>query len=94
MILENCHNCNTNRSIAWIDYEKILDSMSHSWIEKCLETFKILPVFHKFLSRSMCMWKTALVLYTGENTLNAGDISINGGIFHGDSFSSILFVLL
>ena len=39
----------------------------------------------------MCIWKTALVLYTGENTLNAGDININGGIFHGDSFSPILF---
>ena len=37
------------------------------------------------------MWKTALVLNTGENTLNAGDININSGIFHGDSLSPILF---
>ena len=41
MTLENCHNRNTNLSIAWIDYKKAFDSIPHSWIEKCLETFKI-----------------------------------------------------
>ena len=44
VILENCHNCNTKLSIAWIDYEKFSDRESHSWIEKCIETFKISSV--------------------------------------------------
>ena len=44
MILKNCHHRNTNRSIAWIDYKKAFDSIPHSWIKKCLETFKISPV--------------------------------------------------
>ena len=39
----------------------------------------------------MRMWKTTLALNTGENTLNAGDININSGIFQGDSLSPILF---
>ena len=39
----------------------------------------------------MRMWKTTLVLNTVENTLNAGDININSGIFQGDSLSVILF---
>ena len=39
----------------------------------------------------MRMWETTLVLNTVENTLNAGDININSGIFQGDSFSPILF---
>ena len=39
----------------------------------------------------MPMWKTKLVLNTVENTLNAGDININSGIFQGDSLSPILF---
>ena len=91
MILENCHNRDTNLSIAWIDYQKAFDNVPHSWIEKCLETFKISPVLRNFLSHSMCMWKTTLVLKTVENTLNAGDVNINNGIFQGDSLSPILF---
>ena len=39
----------------------------------------------------MRMWKTALVLNTVENTLNAGDININSSIFQIDSLSPILF---
>ena len=91
MILENCHYRNTNLSIAWIDYKKVFDSVPHSWIKKSLEIFKISPVLRKFLSHSMRMWKTTLVLNTVENILNAGDININSGIFQGDSLSPILF---
>ena len=91
MMLENCHNRNTNLPIAWIDYKKAFDSVPHSWIEKCLETFKISPMLRNFFSHSMRMWKTTLVLNTVENTLNAGDININSGIFQGDSLSPILF---
>ena len=57
VILENCHNHNTNLSIAWIVYKKAFDSVPHSWIEKCLETFKISPVLRNFLSHSMRMWE-------------------------------------
>ena len=39
----------------------------------------------------MRMWKTTLVLNAMENTLNAGDININSGIFQEDSLSPILF---
>ena len=39
----------------------------------------------------MHMWKTTLVLNTGENTWNGGDIDINSGIFQGDFLSLILF---
>ena len=91
MILEYCHNRNTNLSIAWIDYKKAFDSVLHSWIEKCLKMLKISPVLRNLLSHSMRMWKTTLVLNTVENTLNAGDINIDSGIFQGDSLSLILF---
>ena len=93
IILENCHNRNTNLSIAWIDYKKAFDSIPHSWIAKYLETFKISPVLRNFLSHSMRMWKTTLVLNNGENTLNAGEININSVIFLGVSLSPILFCI-
>ena len=50
MILKNCHNRNTNLSIAWVDCNKVFDSIPHSWIEKCPKTFKLLPVLRNFLS--------------------------------------------
>ena len=55
MILENCQKRNTNLSIAWIDYKKVFDSVLHSWIEKCLESFKISPVLQNFLSQHAYM---------------------------------------
>ena len=39
----------------------------------------------------MRMWKTTLVLNTGENTLIAGDINSNSGIFHRDFHFPIVF---
>ena len=90
MVLENCHQHNTNLSIAWTDYKKAFYSVPHSVIEECLEKFKISTVLRSFLSHSMRIQKTKLVLNTGENSLNAGDININSGIFQ-DDFISILF---
>ena len=37
------------------------------------------------------MWKATLVFNTVEDTLNAGDVNINGGIFQGDSLSPTWF---
>ena len=42
----------------------------------------------------MRMWKTTLVLNTGENILNGGDTNINSGIFQGDSLSLILLCVV
>ena len=89
--LENCPNSNTNLLIAWTHCIKAFDSVPHSRIKKCLETFKILTVSSNFLSHSRRMWKTTLVLNTEENTLNAGDININNNIFQGNSLSPVLF---
>ena len=71
--------------------QKTFSSVSHSWIEKCIETFKISPALQNFLCNSMHMWKTTLVLNTVENTMNAEDININNCIIQGDSLSPILF---
>ena len=91
MFLENCHKRNNNLSSAWIDCKKAFDSVPHSRMKKCHETFKMSPVLRNLLTHRMRMWKTTLVLNTGENTLNAGDININSGIFQSDSLCPILF---
>ena len=44
----------------------------------------------RFLSQHACV-ENNISLKTGQNILNAGDISININIFQGDSLSTILF---
>ena len=42
-----------NLSTAWVDYKKAFDSVSHSWILKCLQMYKINPVLITFIEESM-----------------------------------------
>jgi len=36
VIYEDCRRRNKTLSIAWIDYQKEFDSVSHSWVEKSI----------------------------------------------------------
>ena len=55
IILENCHNRNTNLSIVWTDYKKAFDSVPHSRIEKSLETFKKYHLSYQTFSLAACV---------------------------------------
>ena len=43
MILENCKKRKQNLSCAWTDYKKAFNSVSHDWILRSLEPFKVSP---------------------------------------------------
>ena len=36
-IYEDCRRRNKNLCVAWIDYQKAFDSVSHSWVQKSME---------------------------------------------------------
>ena len=36
-VLKDCRNRKTNLAMAWIDYKKAYDMVSHSWIMECLD---------------------------------------------------------
>ena len=91
MILENCYHRNTKLSIAWIDYKKVFDSVPHSWIEKCLETFKISPVLRNFLSQHACVENNISFKHWG---MVHGGISILVAYFRGILFLLFCFELL
>ena len=61
-ILENCKKRKKNLSTAWIDYKKAFDSVTHSWILKCLQMYKIHPVLMTFIEECMSQWKTNMTL--------------------------------
>ncbi|XP_037776982.1 uncharacterized protein LOC119573954 [Penaeus monodon] len=89
-ILKNCWRRLTNLSMALIDYKKAYDMVPHSWILKCLEMVDGAKNMITVISNSMVNWKTVL---TFEGT-NLGQVDIRRGIFHGDSLSPLLFVLI
>ena len=92
-ILENCKKRTKNLSTAWIDYKKAFDSVSHSWILKCLHMYKIHTVLITVIEECMSQWKTNMTLVHKEGVLEAGPISIKRGIFQGDSLSPLLFTM-
>ena len=93
MINEDCKTKKKNMSAAWVDYRKAFDSVSHSWIVKCLELYNIDNKIIKFLKRNMTQWKTALVINHQNGSEKSTPINIRRGIFQGDSLSPLLFCM-
>ena len=61
----------------------------HSWILESLELAQVSDNILKFVKRSMANWQTELTS-CGESLPK---VSINRGIFQGDSLSPLLFVI-
>ena len=75
--------------MAWIDYTKAYDMVSHSWIIECLDLFGAAENIKSLLVKSMDKWK--VMLCSGNSEL--GKVEIKRGIFQGDSLSPLVFVL-
>ena len=86
-IHENCRKRNKNLSIAWIDYQKAFDSISHSWVEKSIELVGVNSKIVRFCKLSMEKWNTRLFFKTKQEVMQSQPIQIRRGIFQGDSLS-------
>ena len=75
--------------MGWIDYRKAFDMVPHSWILECLQMFKVAGNVSYLVRNSMNLWKVELS--SGKETL--AQVNIRRGIFQGDSFSPLLFVI-
>jgi len=89
MILQEARHHHNNLELAWVDYRKAYDSVSHSWLLECLQMFKLHSSLQLFLSLSMKQWRTELT-FAGDSL---GVVNIRRGIFQGDSFSPLLFIM-
>ena len=92
-IIETCKRKHHNLSTAWIDYRKAFDSIPHKWILKSLELYKISPAIIGFLKQAMTQWTTKLILTHSDGICVSDNLSIDRGIFQGDSLSPLLFCL-
>jgi hypothetical protein len=88
-VIKNSITRKTNLCMSWIDYKKAYDMVPHSWIIETLKMVGVADNIIDFISRSMCQWKTNL--YSDNQFL--GEVNIRRGIFQGDSFSPLLFVI-
>ena len=92
-ILEDAKRRQRNLSMAWIDYQKAFDSVPHSWINRCLELYKIEDGLRTFLRDQMTRWQTSITLSHSNGDITIPDVKIQRGIFQGDSLSPLLFCL-
>jgi hypothetical protein len=82
-----------NISVAWIDYAKAYDSIPHSWLIEVLNIYKIHNSIINFLKNRTTNWSTKLHLSLPTIAFESQKISINRGIFEGDSWSPLWFCL-
>ena len=79
----------TNLCMEWVDFKKAYDTVPHSWIVESLKKFGIAENLIHLLSICMAKWKTNLM----ANKKSLGSVAVKRGIFQGDSFSPLLFVI-
>ena len=77
-------------AVAWIDYRKAYDMVSHSWIQKCMELFGVEVNVRSFVNTSMKKWNTEL---TASNQ-RLWNVKMRPGIFQGGNLSPLLLVLV
>ena len=93
MILHNARTRQRNLSMAYIDFRKAYDSVSHGWIFAMLEIFKFHKNIVNTLRRCMAQWQTRMHVTSKDQSVTTEPIIIARGIFQGDSLSPLLFCL-
>ena len=87
-ILQNCRKRKTILSMAQVDYKKAYDMVPHSWI---ITRMGIVSLAANIISLIKRMNKQKTNLYA-DGKLQVS-VPIKRGIFQGDSFSPLLFVI-
>ena len=88
-MLKYCKRGSTDLAIIWLDYQKVYDMITYSWISECLEVLEVAENTKNFLVNSMNKWKLELA----SNGLSLGHVETWRVNFQGDSLSTLLFVL-
>ena len=81
MILEEFQNKRKNLSTALIDYRKAFDSISHSWIIKALQMYKVSPYLISYIRDSKSTWQTTMILNYSSGSIATTPLESNGGYF-------------
>ena len=83
-IPKDCRKRRTNLAMAWINYRKAYDFVSHSWVLECLDMLGTADN-----DKSMKKWKILL----NSNGSDLCEVDVNRAIFQGGSLSPLTFVI-
>ena len=65
---------------VWLDVKKALDSVSHKWLELCLEHHGLLAKLTAFIKTIVKNWKITLEVTTENGKKKIGPIFLHRGI--------------
>ena len=82
-----------NLYTIWLDYQKVFDSVPHSWMIKAIELAKIRTVIIKAIEQLSHQWQTILHIKGPSELIITDIIKYLSGIFQGDILSVLLFIL-
>ena len=85
-ILEDAKRRQRNLSMAWIDYQKAFDSVPHSWINRCLDLYKVDKSVRLFLKKQMSKWQTTLTLNHENGEITIPDVKIQREYSKGTAY--------
>jgi len=91
--MEQAHDHNRNLYIAYSDYRKAFDSVSHSWLIYVLQIYKIDPQTINSLQQLMKKWTTTLQVKVKNNRIMRDPIRLQRGIYREESLSPLWFCL-
>ena len=92
-ILEDVQFSRKNITCVCGDVKKSFDSVSHKWLELCLEHHGLPTKLTAFIKNIIKKWEITLEVTTKDGKDKIGSISLHRGILQGDSFCVRLFTM-
>ena len=89
-VLNHCKKHERNLAMGWIDYKKVYGMVPHRWLIKAVKMVGIADNIVNLFENSKETWRTELIACNES----LGEVDIRRGIFQGDSFSPLLFVVV
>ena len=79
--------------MVWLNYQKAFDSVPYKWLLIALKLAKVPPLVTSAIETLLQKWLTSLELTSHEGEIQSDTIHYLRGIFQGDSYSLLLFIL-
>ena len=89
-ILKHCKKHQRSLAMGWIDYKKAYDMVPHRWMIEAMKMVGIADNIVNLFENNKGTWRTELIACNES----LGEVDIRRGIFQGDSFSPLLFVVV